>query len=53
MCNSNIVDVSFIWDHLPKCPEHEDRRQTAWGTKTKEGLSACMKRLVNEAEAPQ
>ena len=45
------IDVSFIWDHLPKCEEYpEERRQTAWGTKTKEGLSKCIMRLVKEAE---
>jgi len=52
MSDSNPVDVSFIWDHLPKSPEHKDRRLTAWGDKTKEGLSNCLKRLVNEAQGP-
>lgn len=46
----NIVDVSFIWDSLPECPEDEDKRVTAWGTKTKHGLSECLKRVVKDAK---
>ena len=37
--------VSVFWDFLKKDPEHKDRRQTAWGTKTKQGLAATIKRL--------
>jgi len=52
MSDSNPVDISFIWDFLPKCPEHKDRRQTAWGTKSKEGLANCIRRLADEARGP-
>lgn len=45
-----MVDVSFIWDHLkPSEQGHKDRRQTSWGDKTKEGLALCLRRVVDEA----
>ena len=31
--------IEMLWDYLKKDPEHKDRRQTAWGTKTKIGLA--------------
>ena len=37
--------VALLWDSLRRDPEHKDRRQTAWGTKTKEGLAACLARI--------
>jgi hypothetical protein len=34
--------VELLWDSLKRDPEHRDRRQTGWGTKTKTGLAACL-----------
>jgi hypothetical protein len=41
--DEQIADV--FWDYLKRDPEHKDRRQTAWGTKTKQGLAAVIVRL--------
>ncbi len=38
--------VAPLWDFLKKDPGHKDRRQTAWGTKTKLGLALTIKRLA-------
>lgn len=40
------VVVDLLWDSLKRDPEHLDRRQTGWGTKTKEGLAACIERIA-------
>lgn len=40
--------IELLWDSLRRDPEHEDRRQTGWGTKTKEGLIACIDRIAYE-----
>jgi hypothetical protein len=37
--------VELLWDSLKRDPEHKDRRQTGWGTKTKVGLVACLDRI--------
>jgi len=37
--------ITLLWDSMKKDPEHKDRRQTGWGTKTKEGLCACVARI--------
>lgn len=37
--------IDLLWDSLKRDPEHADRRQTGWGTKTKVGLIACVHRL--------
>ena len=34
--------VELLWDSLKRDPEHKDRRQTGWGTKTQVGLVACL-----------
>lgn len=41
----------LLWDYLKRDPEHKDRRQTGWGTKTKQGLAACIERVFNEAKS--
>ena len=41
--NEQIADV--FWDYLKRDPENKDRRQTAWGSKTKLGLALTIKRL--------
>lgn len=38
----------LLWDYLKKDPEHKDRRQTSFGTKTKQGLFASIKRIIAE-----
>jgi hypothetical protein len=37
--------VELLWDSLKRDPDHKDRRQTGWGTKTKFGLIACLDRI--------
>ena len=45
--------VELLWDYLKRDPEHKDRRQTGWGTKTQSGLTACIARIAREhAEQP-
>jgi hypothetical protein len=39
--------VDLLWDYLKKDPEHKDRRQTAYGTKTKAGLARSIYGIVN------
>ena len=34
--------IDLLWDYLKKDPEHKDRRQTGFGTKTKIGLVASI-----------
>lgn len=43
--------VDLLWEHLPKDPEHKDRRVTGWGTKTNVGLFLCIERIVKEKES--
>jgi len=38
--------IELLWDYLKRDSEHKDRRHTGWGTKTKEGLSACIDRIM-------
>lgn len=45
--------VELLWDSLKRDPEHADRRQTGWGTKTQAGLSACVYRIGRESAAYQ
>jgi hypothetical protein len=40
--------IELLWDSLKRDPEHKDRRQTGWGTKTKQGLVACIYRINKE-----
>lgn len=46
MTEDEAVDV--FWHCLKRDPEHEDRRQTAWGTKTRKGLVAVLRRIGDE-----
>lgn len=43
----NKAVVNLLWDSLKRDPEHTDRRETGWGTKTKEGLAACVERIAD------
>jgi hypothetical protein len=40
--------IELLWDSLKRDPEHKDRRQTGWGTKTMVGLVACLDRIYRE-----
>jgi hypothetical protein len=42
--------IEMLWDSLRRDPEYRDRRQTGWGTKTKEGLIACIRRIGYEGK---
>jgi hypothetical protein len=42
--------VNLLWDYLKRDPEHKDRRQTGFGTKTKMGLTASIRRILQEGE---
>jgi len=42
--------VNLLWDNLKTVPFHSDRRQTAWGDKTKEGLVACIQRVTSDPD---
>ncbi len=43
----NEAVVHLLWNSLRGDPEHLDRRQTGWGTKTKEGLAACIETIAS------
>jgi len=45
--DDQIADV--FWKNLKKDPEHNNRRKTAWGTKTRVGLVQTIKRLGTHA----
>jgi len=40
--------ADMLWDHLPKDREHNDRRQTCIGTKTKVGLRRSIESLLDD-----
>lgn len=44
--------IDLLWDSLPDDPEHSDRKQTGWGTKTRQGLIACIKRIAKGEDLP-
>ncbi len=48
--NQAVVDL--LWDYLKRDPEHKDRKQTGWGTKTQEGLCACVERIATSERLP-
>lgn len=43
--------IALLWESLKRDPEHKDRRQTGWGTKTKVGLIACIRRILEEGKS--
>ncbi len=48
--------LDLLWGYMRRDlnPEHrKDRVQTGWGTKTKQGLIACIKRIVLDGELPR
>ncbi len=38
--------LELLWDSMKRDPENRDRVRTGWGTKTKEGLVACIERIA-------
>lgn len=47
MTEQQKMIVDLLWDSLKRDPEHKDRRQTGWGTKTQQGLIACLDRIYH------
>lgn len=45
--------INLLWDYMKHDPKHSDRRQTAWGTKTRIGLAACINRIVLDTDWEQ
>ena len=43
-----LAMVAMVWNTLKNDPEHKDRKQTEWGTKTRCGLAACFDRCMSE-----
>ena len=43
--------ATLLWDYLKRDPDHKDRRQTGYGTKTKQGLALSVARAL-EGEKP-
>lgn len=44
--------IALLWESLKRDSEHKDRRQTGWGTKTKQGLIACVERIAKGENLP-
>ena len=38
--------VTLLWNYMKRDTEHRDRVQPGWGTKTQEGLAACIERVL-------
>lgn len=38
--------INLLWDYLAQDPDHKDRVQTAYGTKTRQGLAASIRRCL-------
>lgn len=38
--------IDLLWDYLQPDREYRNRVYTGWGTKTKEGLCACIERIM-------
>lgn len=41
--------IDLLWDSLKRDPEHKDRRQTGWGSKTKQGLIASLNAIYGKS----
>lgn len=42
--------VDLLWSYMKKDPEHKDRVQTGWGTKTQIGLGLTVKRFASDSK---
>jgi len=40
--------LTLLWDSMKRDPEHKDRVRTGWGTKTKQGLCACIENIITD-----
>jgi ABC-type phosphonate transport system ATPase subunit len=38
--------LSLLWNYMKQDPENPNRVQTTWGTKTRDGLIACIERIA-------
>ncbi len=45
----NALDL--LWESLKRDPDHADRKQTGYGTKTQTGLLACLRAIYHEDDA--
>lgn len=45
--------LALLWDCMKKDRENPDRVQTGWGTKTQDGLIACIERIVLKGDIPE
>lgn len=39
--------INLLWDYMKRDPEHNDRRKTGYGTKTKVGLVNTIARIMD------
>lgn len=39
--------LELLWDSLRRDAHHTDRVHTGWGTKTQDGLIACIQNIIN------
>lgn len=39
--------IDLLWSYMKRDPDHRDRVQTGYGTKTKTGLVACVRRIID------
>ena len=42
--------LCLLWDSMKRDPEHKDRVRTGYGTKTKLGLLACIRSIMQGRE---
>jgi hypothetical protein len=42
--------ITLLWGALAKDPDHQHRKQTGYGSKTKVGLVACIQRILFEGD---
>ena len=47
------VLIGLLWDSLKHDPDHKDRRQTGWGTKTQAGLFLSVQRIMDGHKLPK
>ncbi len=40
--------IDLLWAYMKRDPQNKDRVQTGYGTKTKDGLVASVRRIVDE-----
>ena len=40
--------LELLWENLKQDKEYKDRKHTSWGTKTQQGLIACIERIIKD-----